>query len=339
MDNTQQAETFNIPLQLAISTAPVFSPATVNEGSIVYNDINLTSPDVLDSITSVSGIHYTGGSFVIFDITSGSTEEFVLGDGGIVDFTISGPGAGQVSYNGRGLTSTQLPVTISDSFFTLSQIIAQMVSSTDNFSAVITDKHNGVSYHQILLVTLSTTESIHYNSDDPIGGNPLFTSAVLFQPNNSLDSSLDTLTYSADPNHPLPQGLTVDPTSGIISGTPSDGIVGSYLVDIIATNADPANAGDAPVTSGLFTINVAEGLTAKNIPITLTTSEGTPYDSSQLSTPFFAAALFNSGDPIDNYTASRLSLWVDHHFFNRCYLWYPPEFKRTRGRGNLPRYH
>ena len=29
---------------------------------------------------------------MIFDITSGSTEEFVIGDGGIVDFTISGPG-------------------------------------------------------------------------------------------------------------------------------------------------------------------------------------------------------------------------------------------------------
>ena len=71
-------------------------------------------------------------------------------------------------------------MTISDSFFTLTDNHAQMVSSTDNFSAVITHKHNEVAPSNIA-VTLSTTESIHYNSDDPIGGKPLFT--LLFYSN------------------------------------------------------------------------------------------------------------------------------------------------------------
>jgi hypothetical protein len=77
----------------------------------------------------------------------------------------------------------------------------------------------------------------------------LFNASTLF-------SSDDKLTYTADPSHPLPNGLTINSTTGIISGTPTGAVAGPYTVDIIAHNMDSANSGEI-LTSNLFTIFVA----------------------------------------------------------------------------------
>ncbi|MDP4156447.1 MAG: putative Ig domain-containing protein, partial [Bacillota bacterium] len=71
---------------------------------------------------------------------------------------------------------------------------------------------------------------------------------------STLFSADDPMTYAVDPSHPLPSGLTIDPNTGIISGTPTQS--GGFTVDIIAQNMDPNNLGEQ-IISNSFRIVVS----------------------------------------------------------------------------------
>jgi hypothetical protein len=109
----------------------------------------------------------------------------------------------------------------------------------------------------------------------------------------------DSLVYSA--TGLAGSGLSINPTTGAITGTLDDPNIGSYLVTVTATNTDPNNVGEH-ASSNTFTINVADAANevAVNAPINLVNTEGDIVNSS-------VAGLFSSSDDQVSYSVDPAS--------------------------------
>ncbi len=79
----------------------------------------------------------------------------------------------------------------------------------------------------------------------------------------------------------LPSGVTLNSTSGVLSGTPAAGTAGSYPITITASN------GVTPAATQAFTLNVGPGTNGETVP-----------NAAQAQSPF-SPGTFDSGQPID----------------------------------------
>ena len=171
-----------------------------------------------------------------------------------------------------------------------------------------------------LQVSDSTTDSFTYTILDSLGGSssamvtitidgvndpPTITSAPVTAATEDLPYSYDveasdpdlgdTLTFSLDPLVPAPTGMTIDPSTGLISWTPDNAQVGDHAVTVLVTDA--AGASD----SQAFTISVAnvnDGPTITSEPVTNAT-EDLPYSYDvEASDPDLGDTLSFSLDPL-----------------------------------------
>jgi parallel beta-helix repeat protein len=112
---------------------------------------------------------------------------------------------------------------------------------------------------------------------------------------NFTDPDGNSLTYQANN---LPDGLTFNPNTGIISGSPTNNAVGTHAIDLAATDTGGLSATQS------FTLNVAnvnDAPTVANAILNQTATTNTPFNFQ------LAANTFNDVDAGDSltYTATR----------------------------------
>jgi alpha-tubulin suppressor-like RCC1 family protein len=203
-----------------------------------------------------------------------------------------------LNYSATGLTGSGLSINAMTGVISGTPDDPNIGSYTVVVTATNTDPNNGGVNASSNTFTINVADAANEITTTPAPSPLSAQEGTFFVYNTSpLFVSDDPMTFAADPAHPLPNGLTVDPMTGVIFGTPTDSpaeVVGSYIVDIIATNTDPHNSGDAPVASNLFTINVSDAhneITTTPAPSPLSAQEGTFF-------VYNTSPLFVSDDPM-----------------------------------------
>jgi|GEM_PF-728205 len=174
-------------------------------------------------------------------ITSTASTTFVAGAFGT--FTVSTTGFPTNAITKSG--SLPLGVTLTDNGDGTATLAGTPMNFTGgNYNLTLTAA-NGVGTNATQSFTLTVNQAPTINSDDQatfIAG-----SAGSF---TVTSSGVPSATYSDDDS--LPDGLTLNSTTGVISGTPSVGTGGTYEVNLTATN------GVSPDATQLFVLTVDE---------------------------------------------------------------------------------
>ena len=227
-------------------------PITLNSGGAI-------APDGGTAIATLSGttLTWNGGGSLTFDLgASGSSDKLVLTGA----FTKGSAGAHAFAFTpGSGFAA--------DNTYTLATFASTNFTAAD-FTATGLPAGTGA----LFLVNPTNVQVV-------IQGTPTITSATsangMFGApfSYTITSTEAPVTFSATG---LPPGLTVDPATGIISGTPT--AAGTYGVTIAATNT--AGAGTATLT--LAIAKAPAGVTLSNLSVTY---DGSPHAATVSTAP------------------------------------------------------
>jgi large repetitive protein len=147
-------------------------------------------------------------------------------------------------------------------------------NGTDVITYTISDGNGGTSTATVTVTVTPVNDAPTVVSPIPAQNNRDGDSVTVPIAGNFTDLDSSTLTYTIDPNNPLPLGLTLNPATGVISGTidrnasqPSGGI---YSVTVIASDG-------SQTASSTFTWTVTNpGPTAVNDSITIAEDPNLP---------------------------------------------------------------
>ena len=179
-------------------------------------------------------------------------------------------------------------------------------SATEQFQVAATDG-NTVSAPQTVDVTINGTNDAPEVTSIIASGNTAedapFTldASTVFK---DVDTN-DTLTYSATlaNGDPLPDWLSIDPTTGVLSGTPTNGDVGDLSIVVTASDGDASvsadpftitvdNVNDAPVV----TTDIASVATAEDAAFSLDTASA--FNDVDVGDTLTYSATLANGDPL-----------------------------------------
>ena len=285
--NTFQFQSFDLDvrsferLQVTVIAPPNAAPDAVNDAAAVTEDqlgvINVltndsTGGDVGDSLT-VSGVAATSSLGVALSVNANGT----------------------VNYNAAGsayLQTLKAGQTITDSF---TYTVTDQGGLTDTATATVTITGvNDAPVVSSLIADATTAEDAAF---------------TLATAGNFSDVDVgDTRTYSAtlSDGNPLPSWLTINATTGVISGTPANGNVGAIAVKVTMTDGSGASAND---TFNLTVTNTNDGPTVAVAVPDKTTAEDAVFNFSVASnfadidagdTRTYSATLSN-GNPLPSW--------------------------------------
>ena len=267
-------------------TANADTATTAEDNSVTINVLaNDTDPDTSDTL-SVTGANVTTG----------------LGSASVVDNkVVYNPGTAY-NYLAVGETaSVVITYAISDGHGGTSSATATVTVTGTNDAPTVEQQ----------IGNQSTNEDAVYSYD----------ASANF---DDVDAS-DTLTYSAELSNgdPLPSWLSIDPTTGVLSGTPDNGDVGSYTITVTATDDEGEtasstfelmvdNVNDAPTASATNSVTTNEDTASSAVAIGAADMDGDTlaYSIKAGSGPAHGGVTFNPVNgtfvytPVGNYAGS-----------------------------------
>jgi hypothetical protein len=122
-----------------------------------------------------------------------------------------------------------------------------------------------------------------------VGATDQFTVAAVAAPNPTLSES---------PTDYLPSGLSFDPTTGLLSGTPNAGAVGTYTLHFSAQN------GVGPTATQTFTLTLAKIFSQSGSTLTINNALGLPFSIDFSDATHFVGAL---GGDSESFGTAQLS--------------------------------
>jgi hypothetical protein len=281
-------------LQISLTDTGDNLTGSASVGLTVKGEPSVSGPSAIN-VSKNSSITFSGGNAVSVSDPEGSsnTEQMTLhASHGTVKFTSL---SGLKVVSGANKTAS---LTVSGTLTNLDHDLAGLVyaptsgySGTDSITASVTDKTDGLT---------SPTATI----DVTVGATPAITSAktATFVVGSNGSFAVRTTGFPSpalNVSGTLPSGVTFNPSTGVLSGTPNAGTGGTYHVTITAANGFGAGASQS------FTLTVNQQPTV-NVPAGASLNESTAMVFSSGNGNAISVADPNAG------SSDRLTLTASH---------------------------
>ena len=234
------------------------------------NDVPVITSAAQGAVTEDAAVSRTGGQLAATDVDSGDT----------LHWELVGPSSASKGLYGQFALVPDTGQWVYRLESTSADHLAENQQETDTFTVRVTDSH-GASTDQTVTITVTGSNDVpkvsHVITTQAAAEDAAFSFTVPTDTFADTDTS-DTLTLSTSQ---LPAWLSFDAATGIFSGTPTNGDVGTTQVTVTATDnqgghtsttfdLNVANINDAPTLTPIATQHLDEGDTQVTGQLTAT---------------------------------------------------------------------